>query len=232
VDLISRANAKIAGLVHYFTGTPCCRGHVEPRNTKNGKCMGCDRVHHKSDYDIDRSAYIERNAKSYIRNKAQISAARLARRDLDREATRAKWRADYHAKKKQIRKKRAASYAANPHKIREANIAYAKENPEVGSVRRRNRRARKVGNGGRHSKAEIAALAVAQKWMCACGCGVSIRTKFHADHIIPLSRGGSNWIDNIQLLTPRCNLTKHTKDPVEWAASLEHNKRGEYLCAA
>jgi 5-methylcytosine-specific restriction endonuclease McrA len=44
--------------------------------------------------------------------------------------------------------------------------------------------------------------------MCACGCGRSILSGYHIDHVIPVSRGGLHEIGNLQLLTPRCNLRK------------------------
>lgn len=38
----TRAEAKAAGVTHYFTGEPCSRGHVAPRKTK-GACVECMR---------------------------------------------------------------------------------------------------------------------------------------------------------------------------------------------
>ena len=39
---------------------------------------------------------------------------------------------------------------------------------------------------------------------------------FHIDHKVPLSRGGYHTITNIQILCPKCNLTKHTKTDEEF----------------
>jgi len=43
-----------------------------------------------------------------------------------------------------------------------------------------------------------------------CGrCGVHLaRTGFHIDHIVPVCKGGRHQEENLQLLCPRCNLTK------------------------
>lgn len=42
-----------------------------------------------------------------------------------------------------------------------------------------------------------------------CGiCEQFIESKFDVDHIIPLSRGGTNQLDNLQLAHPICNATK------------------------
>ncbi len=44
---------------------------------------------------------------------------------------------------------------------------------------------------------------------CLC-CGATDRP-LTADHIVPLSKGESNSIDNIQPLCKKCNCIKHTK---------------------
>lgn len=38
----SRKEAKLKNLKHYFTGTPCNRGHIERRRTKDGWCLQCN----------------------------------------------------------------------------------------------------------------------------------------------------------------------------------------------
>lgn len=45
-----------------------------------------------------------------------------------------------------------------------------------------------------------------------CGiCGDSVEGKWHMDHIIPLSLGGSHTYDNVQVSHPRCNIQKSNK---------------------
>jgi 5-methylcytosine-specific restriction endonuclease McrA len=61
---------------------------------------------------------------------------------------------------------------------------------------------------GQFSKADVLKLFVDQRGICACGCGESLYKGYHVDHIVALSRGGTNWPDNLQLLTPLCNLKK------------------------
>lgn len=45
------------------------------------------------------------------------------------------------------------------------------------------------------------------------------KSDWHADHVIPLSRGGSNHISNIVITCPTCNLRKHNKLVHEWHGS-------------
>ncbi len=66
---------------------------------------------------------------------------------------------------------------------------------------------------GRFTPSDIRALMVAQRGLCAI-CRCSILMLYHIDHKLPLSRGGSNWPYNLQLLCPPCNVRKSNNLPV------------------
>lgn len=93
--------------------------------------------------------------------------------------------------------------------------------PETNAAKERNRRARRRGNGGRHTGEEIVALGNRQGWKCGNPlCLADIRTGYDADHIMPLNLGGSDDITNIWLMCIPCNRKKSDKHPIEWALSL------------
>jgi 5-methylcytosine-specific restriction endonuclease McrA len=140
-------------------------------------------------------------------------------------------------------------YVANRDKKLKKNKQYLKDNPDVGraaALKWRNqnlerarqyaskwysdsenneihhgkRRARKLGGGGTHTRADLAAILKAQNYRCAY-CDADLRkVKRHVDHIKPLSSGGSNDKTNIQYLCQPCNLSKGAKDPLQFAQEL------------
>lgn len=96
-------------------------------------------------------------------------------------------------------------------------------NPEKHKSSIHARRARLLSAKGRHGPEDVERIKAMQKNKCA-SCKTSLKDGYHIDHIYPLSKGGSNWPDNLQLLCPPCNLQKSAKDPIEWA-----NENGKLL---
>lgn len=104
----------------------------------------------------------------------------------------------------------------NIEKARERAKTYIQNNPSIIRVCSQNRRAREKKADGKFTKKDIELLGFLQKWKCN-NCKKHIKEKYHVDHIMPIVLGGSNWPSNLQLLCVKCNMTKHAKDPFEWA---------------
>ena len=85
---------------------------------------------------------------------------------------------------------------------------WQRNNPEKVKAKASCRRARKKQSSGSFTASEWTELCRLYNNVCLC-CGSS--AKLCADHIVPLSRGGSNSISNIQPLCISCNSKKHTK---------------------
>lgn len=91
---------------------------------------------------------------------------------------------------------------------------YLINNKEQRYANNRNYRAKKRNAEGRHDNTDIQVILLQQNYFCnGCGCHLD---EYDVDHIIPLSRGGSNWPSNLQCLCPTCNGSKNDKTMIEW----------------
>ena len=109
---------------------------------------------------------------------------------------------------------------ANPEKEAEYQLLWREANPEKRAEQKRKRRASKLNApGGGFTNAQFNELCTQAGGRClACG-------EIHpltADHIVPLSKGGRDAIDNIQPLCRTCNSSKGTKATDYRHAIIDH----------
>lgn len=169
------------------------------KDGKRESCKACIGAYNRSAYAENGDA-IRAAAKRYQRaNSDQIKIRRKAKAKRT-QAVYAEW------------------YRVNADKKRAYCREYQKSNPEVFKAKNARRKALTLQASGSHTAAQIRGLYKRQRGRCAC-CRVELASKYHADHIEPLARGGSNDITNIQLLCQTCNLSKHARDPVEFMQS-------------
>jgi 5-methylcytosine-specific restriction endonuclease McrA len=176
----------------------------------------------------------ELSRKYYAENPEKFRALHKAERLRNPEKIRERFAAWAAKNKDHLKQYRAARYrankeqdlanskiwkAANAERIKEWMRRYRTENPQASVIHQQNRRARKRQNGGKLSKGVAQKLLVLQRHKCAC-CKANLRlVGYQLDHIEPLALGGRNDDQNMQLLCPPCNRSKHAKPPHEFMQS-------------
>lgn len=160
------------------------------------------------------------------RSKAQKNAIAARCREANREKINERERQRNKANPENSRAACAKWRLANLERERERKRQYTIDHPERNRARARRRRARLMEAVGSHTEQEIQLLLEKQLGICA-----DCRRKFTKllpptlDHVTPLSRGGSDSIENLRWTCKPCNSAKYNKMPEEWAA-----RNGRLFC--
>jgi 5-methylcytosine-specific restriction endonuclease McrA len=246
--IVTRAQAKRLGLKRYFTGKPCKRGHIA-EHWISGPCVVCQRERGNQWHAENRDKVNAGAKRRYEANPEKARAkkrewrldnpekAREADRrfrekhpEKARAAVRAAWAKNKNNYEAGIRRWQAENVekfrayrekwkAAHPDQHEAALEKWRKENPDFLRASRAQRRARVRNAEGRYTASDLKEIFQRQNGRCVY-CRQELGKKYHADHIVALARGGSNWPSNIQLLCPSCNCTKGAKGHDEVAALL------------
>ena len=99
----------------------------------------------------------------------------------------------------------------NKEYVEKRRILWRKRNWEKVLYDNRQRRIIRLGNGGFHTLGEWQTLKAQYNWTCPSCHQQEPEIKLTVDHIIPISKGGSDNIENIQPLCRSCNAKKYNK---------------------
>jgi 5-methylcytosine-specific restriction endonuclease McrA len=161
-----------------------------------GECKDCIKDKRKNFYNQNSDSIKKRVMDYYFRNHEENKKKLNKRYHADIEKSRMSLR-DSYEKNKESRRLGAKVY-------RQKNPIQYKATRSVCKHRRRNA-------DGSFSSSDLLNMLDQQKGKCVY-CQIDISSNFHVDHIVPISKGGTNHLFNIQLLCPTCNMKKHTTD--------------------
>ncbi len=186
MKIIRRKDALRLGLSRYFTGKVCRAGHLVERSTANGHCLECTNAYQRL-HPRRRRDY---NYNYWLANKTRIRA-----------------RNTILCRRPDIRQKHYERM-----KIYRLTDEYRKYNC-VASNLYRGRKLKAIGSFTPNDVDEIWRL---QKGRCFYCRMVVRRSDRCIDHYIPLSRGGTNWPNNLRGACFHCNSSKSNKLPKEF----------------
>jgi 5-methylcytosine-specific restriction endonuclease McrA len=119
------------------------------------------------------------------------------------------------------RDKRKKYYALNSEKEKAYQRKHKKENPHLKRESERRRRANRFSNGFEYYK-ESEVLNLYGPICHICNVDIDLfaprlagasgwEVGLHIDHVVPLSKGGSDTLDNVRPAHGSCNVKKHSK---------------------
>lgn len=214
MDRISKA-----GGAEIFSGNPCRICGSLDRYTKTDACVSCSRQRTAArrekrivDNDGDKvfaglKCDICNGQDRYTTSGACVTCCKKQRQ------------ARYQNDPDKARTQNRIWKELNPDRYRELGREWYRNHPESRKAKDHRRRALIVGCEGSHTRQDIEGLYKKQKGRCVI-CFVKLNKKYHMDHVVPLSKGGTNWISNIQLTCKACNLRKGAKDPIDYAREI------------
>jgi 5-methylcytosine-specific restriction endonuclease McrA len=184
----------------------------------------------KAAYESDPEKFRERSRQWYAANpeKAKETSRRSKKKNIAK--TRITERAYKKAHAERIKERKAAYRKRRKHVVDARNARFREANHErlreyhkqwrdahiervretLSAVNHR-RRTRLKGSGGSHTPEEWKELKEFYKYTCLMCGRLEPEIKLTKDHVIPISHGGTNDIENLQPLCKSCNSRKHAR---------------------
>ena len=155
--------------------------------------------------------YKDMSQRSYQKNRERYLEKHRQYRASNRQLIRQRSRTFYENNRDKVLAWQRERYAQNPERHNQLVRSWHSRNRDKRLGYLHARRARKLANGGTYTTSEWRALKAQYDHRCLCCGKQEPDIRLTIDHVIPLSKGGSNDIGNIQPLCRKCNQSKSAK---------------------
>jgi 5-methylcytosine-specific restriction endonuclease McrA len=199
-DCCNPLGATLPETAEYF---PLDRGKLR------GECRECYKAYQRRYRLTESGKQAEAKRDASPKRKEWVKSYRQSPEFKERQVSR-----QYKAYRKKYRKTEKGRLVTN-----EAAKRYRTRHPSYSLLHGNLRRARRLKASGSHTQNDIHILLKSQKGLC-WWCDKPVGNRYHVDHRIPLTRGGSDAPENLCISCPECNLRKQNKLPQEWNGRL------------
>lgn len=185
-----------------------CRRFMGARPKPPGKkrCSRCKEWKALGDFYSNKSNVSGLASMCIPCEKTYLNKRRSANLDKARQCAR-----QHYANYKDVHKRAIQKYTMkHPERVRAQRAAYKAKNRPLQVAMYHNRKARRLA-GGTYTVVEWEELKARYAFHCLCCGRKEPEIKLTVDHVVPLSMGGSNRIENIQPLCLSCNCRKWKK---------------------
>lgn len=194
------------------------------------QCSHCSQDFYVAQGRAETAKFCSRSCHAYGSPEKQAKAAKAAGDAIrgtgfsEEEKKARKREADkrgYDKHKSERLKKNRERYQQNKEAHAEAGKAWRENNRERSNFISRVGKHRRRSAAGIYTCEDIDRIRDEQKGKCAF-CRIKMQgstgpARETIDHIVAVSKGGTNWPKNLQLLCKSCNSKKHDKDAIDFA---------------
>lgn len=254
MQIISRKTAKNLGLIRYFTGSLCFRGHLAERQVSDKACVDCKKLRHlalmateegkaRARASTARYRTTEKgkaNVAAYSISEHRKAAQRLVYATEEWKVQRRVYNRTDHAREidKRHRKTEKAKITRAKYEATElrreqkkrANerpgyIAWLKSPEGVASLNASKAQRRAFVKEGRVALTRAELNAIKEFYIEADWMSKSTGIPHEVDHILPLTRGGKHHPGNLQVTTAARNHAKQNLTEEEFELSQQRGFR-------
>lgn len=154
-----------------------------------------------------------------LRERIRLANCRWIEKNPGRAAER------YLINAEKIKKASSARYLEKTEECQARNRLWREKNREKSKAINKINKMRRRAAPGICTQQDIARMRIEQRMQCKY-CKACLEPGYHLDHIMPITLGGTNWPENLQLLCPTCNLRKNAKHPEEFERQIGYCRQG------